>query len=83
MVHGTMNGADFVAVVNFMGFETAMMLHQMDEHSKQQARRRAFPRLRRENGGWVCVRAHTGVGWGLTPAAAYHDWREKLTRDEE
>ena len=52
-------------------------------HNAMQARRRTFPRLRRENGGWVCLRAHTAVGWGVTPLVAYLDWRDKMTRDEE
>lgn len=46
-------------------------------------RRRSNPRLRRENGGWICVRRFTAVGWGVTALDAYRDWRDKLTRDSE
>ena len=40
------------------------------------------PRIRKERGGpwWVCMRGFdvACIGIGLTPAAAYRDWKESV-----
>lgn len=76
--------------VEMIGPDAGIVSVMMDAFAKAAKRRelpvlisQRTPRLRRENGVWICVRIHTGVGWGLTPAAAYRDWCEKLAGDSE